>query len=145
MQYVLMLLVLVACSGTPQPPPVVPPDPNPNDELIQLSTNPAPQNFIVARGQSQKLIITGRLLSPAVQKIKVSITRSPDVTTDPTELILTGNSSGEITVTVPQNASNNKPFFRVQGSALNASNNPVTSREPSLLFQWTVPTAPTVP
>lgn len=144
MRYLLMLLVLVACGSTPQPPtPVVPPPaPTPDDELIQLTTSPDPKAFVVARGQSQKLIISGKLLSPAVKKIKISITRSPDVTTDPTELVLTGNSSAEITVTVPQNASNDKPFFRVQGSALNANNNPVTSREPSILFQWTVPAAP---
>jgi hypothetical protein len=139
----LFVLLLVACGGTaPKPPPVEPtPDPVPTD-LIALETNPKPAAFVVARGASQTLTVTGKLLSPAAKKIKVSISGSSGVEISPKDFVLTGNTSSDVTVTVPQDASNDKPFFRVNGQALDNNNNPVTSNVPSILFQWTVP-APT--
>jgi hypothetical protein len=135
----LLILFLVACGGTTtQPPPEPIPDPVPTD-LIQLETNPKPAAFVVARGASQTLSITGKLLSPAAKKIKISISGSSGVDIAPKDFVLTGNTKTDVTVTVPQDASNDKPFFRVNGQALDNNNNPVTSNVPSILFQWTVP------
>jgi hypothetical protein len=141
MRYLLMLF-LVACGGTtiqPSPEPI--PDPVPTD-LIQLEINPKPGVFVVARGASQILTVTGKLLSPAAKKIKISISGSSGVEINPKDFVLTGNTKNDVTVTVPQDASNDKPFFRVNGQALDNNNNPVTSNVPSILFQWTVPATP---
>jgi hypothetical protein len=137
-----LMLLLVACGGTSiQPPPEPIPEPVPTD-LIQLETSPKPTAFVVARGASQTLTITGKLLSPAAKKIKVSISGSSGVDIAPKDFVLTGNAKTDVTVSVPQDASNDKPFFRVNGQALDNNNNPVTSNVPSILFQWTVPAIP---
>ena len=136
MRYLLLLPILIACQSTPKP--VTPPVEIPTD-LIQLETNPKPNVFTVARGASQIVTVTSKLLSPAAKKVKISISGSSGVEIDPKDFTLTGNTSADITVTVPQNATNDKPFFRVNGQALDSNNNPVTSNVPSILFQWTVP------
>jgi hypothetical protein len=137
-----LLLLLVACGGTTtQTPPEPTTDPVPTD-LIQLEVNPKPAAFSVTRGASQTLTVTGKLLSPAAKKIKISISGSSGVDISPKDFVLTGNTKNDVTVTVPQDASNDKPFFRVNGQALDSNNNPVTSNVPSILFQWTVPAAP---
>lgn len=140
MRYLLLLPILMACQSAPKP-IVTPPVEIPTD-LIQLETNPKPNVFVVARGANQIVTISSKLLSPAAKKVKVSISGSSGVDIDPKDFTLTGNTSADITVTVPQNATNDKPFFRVNGQALDNNNNPVTSNVPSILFQWTVPPAP---
>jgi hypothetical protein len=141
MRFLLMLL-LVACGGTTTPLPPEPiPEPVPTD-LIQLETNPKPAAFVVTRGASKILTVTGKLLSPAAKKIKISISGSSGVEISPKDFVLTGNANNAVTITVPQDASNDKPFFRVNGQALDNNNNPVTSNVPSILFQWTVPAIP---
>ena len=142
MRYLLLLPILIACQSTPKP--VTPPVEVPTD-LIQLETNPKPPkstDFFVTRGANQIVTITSKLLSPAAKKVKINISGSSGVEIDPKDFILLGNTSADITVTVPQNATNDKPFFRVNGQALDNNNNPVTSNQPSILFQWTVPLAP---
>ncbi len=136
MRFLLLIPILIACQTTP-PKPIDPPVVI--TDLIKLETNPLPKDFIVGRGANQVLTITGKLLSPAAKKIKVSISGSSGVDIDPKDFVLTGNSSSDVTITVPQNATNDKPFFRLNGQALDNNNNPVTSNVPSILFQWTVP------
>ena len=139
MRYLLLLPILVACQSTPKP--VTPPVEVPTD-LIQLETNPKPNVFTVTRGTNQIVTITSKLLSPAAKKVKISISGSSGVEIDPKDFTLTGNTSADITVTVPQNATNDKPYFYVNGQALDTNNNPVVSNGVTVKFQWTVPPAP---
>lgn len=127
----------MACQTAAVNPPVTIPT-----DLIQLETSPKPAAFLVARGENKTLTINSKLLSPIVKKIKISVSGSSGVDINPKDFVLTGNTSMDITVTVPQNATNDKPFFRVNGQALDNNNNPVTSNLPSILFQWTVPVTP---
>ncbi len=139
MRYLLLLPILMACQSTPKP--VAPPVEVPTD-LIQLETNPKPNVFTVARGTNQIVSISSKLLSPAAKKVKISISGSSGVEIDPKDFTLTGNTSADITVTVPQNATNDKPYFYVNGQALDTNNNPVVSNGVTVKFQWTVPPAP---
>jgi hypothetical protein len=139
MRYLLLLPILIACQSTPKP--ITPPVEVPTD-LIQLETNPKPAAFSVIRGANQTVTISSKLLSPAAKKVKISISGSSGVEIDPKDFTLTGNASADITVTVPQNATNDKPYFYVNGQALDSNNNPVVSNGVTVKFQWTVPPAP---
>ena len=139
MRYLLLLPILMACQSTPKP--VAPIVEVPTD-LIQLETNPKPNVFMVARGTDKIVSISSKLLSPAAKKVKISISGSSGVEIDPKDFTLTGNTSADITVTVPQNATNDKPYFYVNGQALDTNNNPVVSNGVTVKFQWTVPPAP---
>jgi hypothetical protein len=145
MRLLLLLPILLACQSTPVP--VVPPSvvevPVPKD-LIKLETNPKPDVFVVTRGTSKVLTVTGKMLSPAAEKIKVSISGSSGVEISPKEFTLTNNAKTDFTVTVPQNATNDKPYFYVNGQALDGNNKTVVSNGVTIKFQWDV-LAPIVP
>ncbi len=96
----------------------------------------------MAQGANQIVTVTAKMLSPAAKKVKISISGSSGVEIDPKDFTLTGNTSADITVTVPQNATNDKPYFYVNGQALDVNNNPVVSNGVTVKFQWTVPPAP---
>ena len=140
MRYLLLLPILMACQSTPVN-PVKPPEPAITD-LIQLETNPKPpksSDFFITRGVNKIIAVNSKLLSPAAKKVKVSISGSSGVEIDPKDFTLTGNASANITVTVPQNASNDVPYFFINGQALDSNNNPVVSNGVTIKFQWTVP------
>jgi hypothetical protein len=142
MRYLLLVPILIACQSTPKP--ITPPVEIPTD-LIQLETSPKPTVFTVARGANQIVTISSKLLSPAAKKVKISISGSSGVEIDPKDFTLTGNASADITVTVPQNATNDKPYFYVNGQALDSNNSPVVSNGVTVKFQWTVPAPPPAP
>ncbi len=135
--------ILVACQNQ-TPPPINPPidPPPPITDLIQLETTPVAKDFVVTRGQTKILVVKSKLLSPAAKQVALTISGSSGVEISPKEAILVGNTDISIEVRVPADATNNKPFFRVNGQAQNASGNNVRSNQPSILFQWTVPAAP---
>ena len=139
MRFLLLLPILMACQTAPKPAPIVIEPPVVLTDLIALETSPKANVFSVARGSSQTLTVTGKLLSPAAKKIKISISGSSGVEITPKDIVLVGNTSADFVVSVPQNASNDRPFFRVNGQALDNNDNPVVSNTPSILFQWTVP------
>ncbi len=143
MRYLLLLPILMACQTTPvkpvEPPVVI-------TDLIQLETNPKPpksSDFFVTRGANKTVTVSSKLLSPAAKKVKVSISGSSGVEVDPKDFTLTGNASADIIINVPQNASNDVPYFYINGQALDSNNNPVVSNGVTIKFQWTVPAPPT--
>lgn len=140
MRYLFLLPILMACQTTP--PPVVPPPVVVPTDMIQLETSPKPATFLVARGENKTLTVNSKLLSPAVKKIKISVSGSSGVEVNPKDITLTGNTSTDLTVTVPADATNDKPYFYVNGQALDNNNNPVVSNGVTIKFQWTVPAPP---
>jgi hypothetical protein len=136
----LFLMFVVACSGAPKPDPE--PDPPPSGDLFALETTPTKANFVVLKGSSAVLEVRSKIFSPSVDKVKVIISGSTGASIDPKEVILTGNSSAQLTVSVPSDTTVSKPFFRVEGLALNERDDPITANSVSILFQWDLTTPP---
>ena len=94
---------------------------------------------MLARGDSKIIVVTTKLLSPDAKKVKINITSSPGLEVDPPTFVITGNSNANLTVKVPTTGTDDKPFFRISGQALDNNNNPITSNVPEVFFQWDVP------
>jgi hypothetical protein len=141
MRLLLLIPMLMACQTAPvivQPPP----PPPPKTDLIRLESNPIKQGFVLARGESRIIVVMAKLLSPDPKKVKINITSSPGLEVDPPTFTITGNSSANLTVKVPTTGTDDKPFFRISGQALDNNNNPITSNVPEIFFQWDVPKPP---
>jgi hypothetical protein len=136
----LFLMFVAACGSAPTPDPE--PDPPPSGDLFALETTPTKADFVVSKGSSAVLEVRSKIFSPSVDKVKVVISGSTGASIDPKEVILVGNSSARFTVTVPPDTTVLKPFFRVEGLALNKRDDPITANQASILFQWDLTTPP---
>ena len=105
------LMLLAACnsSGTPNPEPPAPPPPG-TLMTLELSLKPIPCNavcnqapangeFWVGKGQSVKLIVTAKQLSPLAKKVRLDISASGAfLEVSPKIVTLEAGASTEVTV-----------------------------------------------
>ncbi len=142
---VLLLILVVACGGQTEPQPGPDPEQPISENLFTLETTPKIADFVVVKGASAVLEVRSKIFSPSVKKINITISSSSGVSIEPLNALLEGNATTNFTVKVGSDVGQTKPYFYVNGSALDKRGDSITANSVSLKFQWDATPPPPTP